>query len=870
MPEDRVRDEISRGAERRPARRWWPDGDAVMAVIVGGFLAYVYFGGSLYLQTIVIDSITVLVLAYSWNLISGYAGYFSFGQVAFYGIGGYAVAVLIVKANIGFAPAIVISALICVIVAVPTGYVLLRLRGIYFALGTLALYTALALIANNLGWVGAGVGLTIPLTASSNAILLCAIGIAGIAVAVAFVTAHSRLGLRAQALSADEDAIQVLGVNTMGVKLAMFAIAAGLAGLAGGVAAINAAFLTPGTAFSDTVNLQAIVFALIGGVGTVWGPVIGTGLSEAIISHFGPSAATEVQIALGVLIVIIVTLTPGGIVGLLNRAGLLRRKVMLRPRRPSRLVIAPGWLRRRPDASQAEVAGKRTKRTVLSAKGVSVHFSGVTAVDNVTVEVAAGEFLAIIGANGAGKTTLFNAISGFARRSGGSLRLGDTDVTMYGATELARAGISRTFQIPRLAERLTVWENVMLGSLMDSGLAEAQDRAGLIIKEIGLGDVAYEPVERLGPGTRRRVEIARVVATRPRVVLLDEALAGMSAAEVAEVRHAVAALRDWGVEAVVSIEHVLSAVRDLADRMVALDFGKVVAEGTPEEVLAHEHVVTSYLGTGMEAHARPADRPRRERGEAEPLLTVSRVVAGYGSVRVLWDISIDLWPGELVGVLGASGAGKTTLCRAITGSCSVHSGRVLFSSADMTGRAPHLVTRAGISYVPSGRELFYDLSAEDNLRLGAVSSRGAAVEEPLARVLDLFPEIRPLLGNRAGSLSGGQQQMVAIGRALMRSPEILVLDEPSTGLAPIVVSRLMDALHALADAGMAVLVVEQNAVETLRAVSRAYVLQEGRVVFGGTSEELQGDPRLARAYLGADTLDEAAAVDAGGTYDSSR
>jgi branched-chain amino acid transport system ATP-binding protein/branched-chain amino acid transport system permease protein len=839
-------------------------GDLVMAVLCVLFGLYAFNEGSRYLQTIVVNSSVIVVMAYSWNIISGYTRYFSFGQVAFYGIGAYATAVFTEKAGLGWQEAVLLSIVVCAIAAIPIGWVLLRLRGIYFALGTLALYLALLIIATNLEWVGKGQGMALPLISAYNTIVLLALGAAGISIIVAYALAHSRLGLRAQALGADEDAVKVLGVRTMNVKLKMFAISAALAGMAGAVASLNAGFITPTTGFSDAINTQSIVYTLIGGVGTVWGPVIGTGIAQTIVTQFADNAAREVEIALGLLIVVIVTLTPGGIVGLLNRIGILPREVMLRRRgrRESTLAVGPGWLRRFGGNGAA-----RVHAPLLETSGVTVKFSGVTAVDHVDLRVGSGEFVAVIGANGAGKTTLFNAISGYVP-SEGTVRLAGEDVSRLEATQLARAGISRTFQIPRLANQLTVWENVLLGSLLDSGRQEAQDRAELIIEALGLADVAYETVERLGPGTRRRVEIARVVATRPRVILLDEALAGMSSEEIEEVRGAIAALRDWGIEGIVGVEHVLSAVRDLADRMVALDFGKVVAEGTPDEVLEHEEVVNSYLGTGGAAEEDekegaatgvapstalvPAEIGERAAGARGQTMDVEDLVAGYGQVRVLWNVHLRLEPGEFIGVLGASGAGKTTLCRALTGACTVHEGSVALDAEAITGKPAHVVARMGVSHVPSSRELFPELSVEDNLRLGAVDWRGATTERLLAEVLELFEELEPLRGRNAGSLSGGQQQMVAIGRALMREPSLLILDEPSTGLAPIVVKRLMKVLRILADRGVAVMVVEQNAVETLRAVDRAYVLQEGRIVFKGTAEKIRDDPRLAGAYLGAD------------------
>lgn len=845
----------ARSAVARTLRAIRSDDTAIAAITVAAAL-YTYNWGSPYLQTIVIDSITIMVLAYSWNIISGYTGYFSFGQVAFYGIGAYALSALMTKVNVSWQLGLLLAMVIGAVAAIPLGWVLLRLRGIYFALGTLALAVVLSLIANDTSWLGKGQGVSLSLTASFNTILLAAFAIGAVAIATSFALSHSRLGLRARALSADEDAIKALGIRTMRVKLTMFVISAALAALAGAVGALNVAFVMPDTAFSDSINVQCIVYTLIGGVGTVWGPLLGTGVAQAIVTQFGPSAATEVEIVLGLLIVVIVGLTPGGIAGALNHIGLLRRKVMLRQRHQGTMTIAPGWLRRHAGNGH-EAAGQ----VLLECSRVTMQFGGVTAVDGVDLRVREGEFIAVIGPNGAGKTSLFNAISGYVRSTSGNIRLAGQDISRLDATRLARVGISRTFQISRLAEGLTVWENVLLGSLLGSGLREAQDRASLIIQAIGLQDVIYQQVERLGPGTRRRVEIARAVASRPRVVLLDEALAGMSAEELAEVREAVGALREWGAEAVVSVEHVLSAVRDLADRMIALDFGQIVAEGIPEDVLTHQAVLSSYLGVsagGKEPGGKEVvndsdlkGRASRSERSGGPVMKVSDLVAGYGATRVLWNIELALEAGDFVGVLGASGAGKTTLCRALTGGCTVHSGAVMLYSEEITRRRPHLIARMGVAHVPSSRELFADLSVGDNLRLGAAAWTGDLTEQLLREALDLFPELRPLIRAHARALSGGQQQMVAVARALMRQPKLLVLDEPSTGLAPVIVRRLMEALRSLANGGVAVLVAEQNAVETLHAIDRACVLREGRIVFAGSARELRDDPHLVRAYLGA-------------------
>ena len=234
-----------------------------------------------------------------------------------------------------------------------------------------------------------------------------------------------------------------------------------------------------------------------------------------------------------------------------------------------------------------------------------------------------------------------------------------------------------------------------------------------------------------------------------------------------------------------------------------------------------------------------------------PALEVSGLVAGYGALRVLHDVSLTVDRNEVVGVLGANGAGKTTLLRAIAGVVRPQCGSITLLGRPVTGLPDHEVTRAGVGHVPSGRELFADMSVADNLAMGAHSVPAARAAELRGRVLDLFPALAAMLDRRAGSMSGGEQQMLAFGRALMTDPSVLLLDEPSTGLAPAVVASLFDALRQLISAGgMSVVLVEQNAGLALEVVQRAFVLRQGRIVLSGTAAQLR-DARLVDAYLGA-------------------
>jgi branched-chain amino acid transport system ATP-binding protein len=234
------------------------------------------------------------------------------------------------------------------------------------------------------------------------------------------------------------------------------------------------------------------------------------------------------------------------------------------------------------------------------------------------------------------------------------------------------------------------------------------------------------------------------------------------------------------------------------------------------------------------------------------VLTVSEVAAGYGRVPVLHQVSLRVGPGEVVALLGANGAGKTTLLRVIAGELRPSAVSVSFDGRELLGLRPEQVVTAGVSLVPEGRRLFPGLTVRENLLLGAYSRRGADLAPDLDRVFGFFPRLAERAEQTAGRMSGGEQQMAAIGRAVMARPRLLMIDELSQGLAPTVVDDLIDLLPALAADGMAILLVEQDVEAALAAASRGYVLELGSIVRKGPAAELLDDPALTDAYLGRD------------------
>ena len=234
----------------------------------------------------------------------------------------------------------------------------------------------------------------------------------------------------------------------------------------------------------------------------------------------------------------------------------------------------------------------------------------------------------------------------------------------------------------------------------------------------------------------------------------------------------------------------------------------------------------------------------------DPVLRVDRLSSRYGRIQALREVSLEVARGEVVALVGGNGAGKTTLLRAISGVQPVSGGAILFKGADITRAKPHARVAAGIAQSPEGRQIFGDLSVADNLRLGAYLRRDSAIAEDTERMLAMFPALKELRSRPGGALSGGQQQMLAIARALMARPALLLLDEPSMGLAPVLVDQILAAITALKESGTTIFLVEQNAFAALSIADRGYVLETGSVVLQGSGRELLANPEVQSAYLG--------------------
>jgi branched-chain amino acid transport system permease protein len=579
---------------------------AAIALFAAAYLLLAFLVRNSYYQLIMTLVLLWATMGLSWNALSGYSGMISFGHAVFFGLGGYTMTIVFVKFGVtpwlGIPLGIVVGMLAGIVIGLPT----FRLRGHYFALSMLAYPLAMLYVFEWLGYQ------EVPLPMmrvdparyaqfeDGRVYTLIALALTIVCMIISLHIERSRFGMALLAIKQNEPAAEAAGINALSWKMRAMMLSAAMAAAAGGFYAVVLLVITPQSMFGMLVSAQALIVALFGGVGVFWGPVIGATilvpLAELLNAELGHILPGIQGVVYGLAIIAIILLAPDGIYWRIRDRFVAERRAAPVPAVPKAPALVPSDAEAAPVAA-THVAGKPAGKPLLVLQSVSRAFGGLKAIDAVNLTVAAGTIHGIIGPNGAGKTTLFNVINGFLGADAGSIRFDGSELVGRKPHAVCRLGIGRTFQVVRAFPRMTVLENVIVGAYVGASTdAEAERQAFAALNRVGF---AYEQAcaiaARLTTKELRLMELARALASRPRLLLLDETLAGLGHEELEGVLKAIRQVSQEGITVLI-IEHTMHAMVKLADRFSVLDHGKLIAEGTPTEIVKNPTVIEAYLG----------------------------------------------------------------------------------------------------------------------------------------------------------------------------------------------------------------------------------------------------------------------------------
>ncbi|MCC7045800.1 MAG: ATP-binding cassette domain-containing protein [Alphaproteobacteria bacterium] len=790
------------------------------------------------------------------NILVGQTGLVSFGHGAWFGLGAYVAGLAQRHLFPGSLVFPVLLGLISIAaLALGFGFLILRRRGVYFSLLTLALSAMLYVIAfrwtavtggeNGLGGITRPGFLGLDLEHGSHFYALTAT--VGFAVAyVLWRLDRSPVGSVLVAIRENEQRATFLGYPTGRYKLLAFVLSATLTALAGMLLLFNN-HMTSADPVSVAFSGELLAMVVIGGMRSFLGPALGA-LFFVIFRDYLSSLTENWLLFFGLLFVGFVIFSPTGLVGVGARllAPFRRRTTedAAMAARQAGSVALPDYLK---PATHVPY--------VLEVGGIAKSFGGIRAVRDLGFAMRDRSLHALIGPNGAGKTTAFNLISGMFAPDAGTVLLEGRNIAGLSAEQVALAGIGRSFQITNLFPQLTVQENVRLGAQARDprrfdfwssarGLERVNRETAELIRTMGLGGVEHAPAASLSYGGQRLLDMSLALAGKPRLLLLDEPLAGLSAAERDRVGKLIKTISND--IPVLLVEHDIDRVFELADRVTVMNDGIVLVDGTVADARSSRAVQDVYIGSGSHVHA---GQRREVPAAAKPLLVVDKVNTFYGKSHILRDVSFDVAPNEIVALLGRNGAGKSTLLKTVVGIAPPSSGDILLDQAPLAGRPSAAITRQGISYVPQGRGLFAGMTVAENLELGRLRRRnGKGIHWDEERILAFFPRIRERWRSPADYLSGGEQQMVAVARALAGDTRVLLLDEPFEGLAPAVIGELFEVFDRLRSE-VSVVIVDHHLDLVLGLSDRTVALERGQVIHVGPSKVLSQDLDLRRKVL---------------------
>ena len=805
-----------------------------------------------------IDMVIFAIAALGLNLLVGYTGLTSFGHGAFFGIGAYAVALSQQYwFNDQFFAPLLFSITLTLMLSTIVGALILIRRGVYFSLLTLAFsaltytisfrWTNLTGGENGIGNVVRPALGVLSLDQSNHFQFLTSI-IGLCVIYLVWRMLRSPFGHVIISIRENQQRTQFLGYNIQHYKLMVFVISASLTSFAGALMTFHMRFASADpTSVAFSGELLAIV--VIGGMHSLLGPLIGSFfyvLFREYVSIWTPNWL----LYFGLMFVGFIVFSPQGIVGFARE---FKRRFQTQPdlnaamskRRIYQNLPFPSFLQ-----------PSKTQGIALSASHLGKSFGGVNAVKDCDFQLEQG-IHALIGPNGSGKTTTFNLISGMFEPNRGEVLVFGQSLKGLNAHEISRKGVARSFQITNLFKGLSIYENFRLsiasryeGSfniwrdvLTDS---EINTKTAEIVKYLGLQGIEETLAGDLSYGGQRLVDMGIALCAHPKVLLLDEPLAGLAAAERDRVSNLITTIQHH--IPVLIVEHDLDRVLAFSQTVTVMNEGSVLMTGAPNEVRNNQQVQEIYTGAGIpavQARSTSIDVEQRE------LLKFDKVNAYYGKSHIINSASLDIKTGEIVALLGRNGAGKSTLLKALTGLVAPSSGSITFNGMSLNGLSAAEIARTGIGYVPQGRGLFAGMTVRDNLALGRMNrvnaSLGGTIWDEL-KVLSYFPKLAARMDIAADYLSGGEQQMVAVARALSGNVKLLLLDEPFEGLAPAVVNELFTVFDKLRSE-ISILIVEHNLDLVLALADRVFALERGQVFHEGPASELLDDLEYRKKIL---------------------
>jgi len=820
-----------------------------------GAAALVVLPFAMPLLGLTINTATVVVLlaiaVLGLNVIMGYNGLISFGHAAWFGIGAYAAAI---SQRNWFGDQVFVPILFAVaFVAVASlfvGALMLRRRGVYFALMTLALsalvytvsfrWTELTggedglgnLVRGNLG----------PIDLDDPIAWYGFVAIIGLVVLYGLVrVVRSPFGHVLVAIRENQERAVFQGYPVQRYKLVAFVLSSAITALAGALSAFQHYIVTAESA-SVELSGELLAMVVIGGMHNILGPALGV-LFYIVFRELFSIWTGDWLFWFGIVFVAFVMYSPGGLVGIW---GQIRKRLSPPPEDAAAMskrkiyegLPLPAFLR--PEAAEGPV---------LEVSGISKRFGGIRAVEDASLTVGAGQIHALIGPNGAGKTTLFNLVSGRFTPDKGTIRLCGKEIQGLGADRICEHGLARSFQITNLFEGLAIYENLRLSAQAkhpgrfnmwrdaDSYEAVNADTRELV-RFLGLEGIETAKGGDLSYGGQRLVDLGIALASRPQVLLLDEPLAGLAAAERERVSNLVVKAAE--TIPVLIVEHDIDRILNFSHEVTVMNEGRVLVTGGPELIRCDERVQEIYTGKGTPA---VTGRAAASAAPSETVLKVEKVNTFYGKSHILNDASLEIRRHEIVALLGRNGAGKSTFLKSIAGLVPARSGSIVFEGHELVGMPAPDIARLGVGYVPQGRGLFAGMTVADNLSLGRLArktdgSTGVVWSEE--HILELFPRLRQRYRSHADFLSGGEQQMLAVARALSGNCRLLLLDEPFEGLAPAVTQELFTVFDELRR-HLPILIVEHNLDLVLALADRVFALERGAVFHEGPAHALLTD-----------------------------